>query len=245
MMLPLALFLALQAGWLSMVALRMRSGNVALREAFAPLWLAEQAWKRGVLPSLESYRERRVFAPALGELLDHVQSSLSVGLPLRRTLEDTATLRGPSLRLRADLQRLRSRLEVGEGVPSALRAEGERLLAAGGEQRLLGLLFTNLALCERLGSNTAQVVGSVRARLGERASLLRKLRADTAQVRFQGAVLCAAPAAFALGYAILSPARFSFFLDSPAGVLVLAIVAALNAIGAFVTFRLSSTRSLR
>lgn len=239
------LFVALQLGWLCFVARRLRSGTVAGWETFAPYWLVRNAWNEILRPAWEHYHERKAFAPALGELLDHVQSSLSVGIPLRRTLEEAASLRGRSARMRENLLRLRTRLDVGEGVPVALRAEGERLLAVGGEERLLGLLFTNLALCERLGANTAQVVGSVRARLGERAALLRRLRADTAQVRFQGAVLCCAPSVFALGFAVLSPERFDFFLGSSIGVVTLGVVAALNVTGGLVTFRLSSSRSLR
>lgn len=183
-------------------------------------------------------RERVRLHTDLRRLIDHLQASLAAGLHLRQSLERLELEPYTSDALGQSLVRLRNGLASAQSFRELLRSESEALTAAPGDARLAGALFASLSACERLGANTRTLLAAASASLEERLSLLRKLRADTAQARFQALLLCSSPVAAAMVYAVFLPKRFEFFTHSWVGGGIFSISLLLTAIGALIAWRL-------
>ena len=207
---------------------------------FFPLaWILLLGHTRVLGPWLKRRKERSLFLAELRMLLDHLSAATSVGLHLLQSFpRDGESYLSPVLRNTfAALERSRI---LGEDTNAIMEKEGRHLLSKNGEERYAGLLFTSLAVSERMGANTSKLLQALRDRLDARHALLRKIRIDTAQARFQGAVLCLAPFFMGGGYAFVFPRRFSFFLDTPIGNGLLVVILALTLLGGAVTWRLVS-----
>jgi Flp pilus assembly protein TadB len=177
------------------------------------------------------FTERAAVTFDLRKLLDDVEGGLAVGLHVRQAFPSD----GRGYRSRIVASTLRALAESHESCDgaAALEAEAHRLLAAPQEDfRLLGAFLSSLALCEKVGANTGNLLRAMRGRLEEREALRRRMRADTAQIRFQAWVLCCAPSAFGIGHALVFPSRSAFFVSSGLGLICLTVVMVGNLAGA-------------
>ncbi|MCA2959181.1 MAG: hypothetical protein IOD12_02955 [Silvanigrellales bacterium] len=207
---------------------------------FLPLaWILLLGHTRVLGPWLKRRKERSLFLAELRMLIDHLSAATSVGLHLHQSFpRDAETYL--SLTLRNTFAALERSRILGEDTNALMEKEGRLLLLGKGEERYAGLLFASLAVSERMGANTSKLLQALRVRLDARHALLRKVRIDTAQARFQGVVLCLAPFLLGGGYAFIFPRRFAFFLDTPIGNGLLAVILALTLLGGAVTWRLVS-----
>lgn len=220
----------------SVSLLRTPKGASGLEVFLPALWILRRFHGSHLAPWLQRRRERALFLSELRAVVDHLAAASAVGLHLRQALPREVDGIRSSV-LRGVLVALEQARLLGEDVNARMEREGRRLLAARGEERYAGLLFVNLAVSERLGANTQALVRALRARLDVRITLLRKLRVDTAQVRFQGVVLCIAPFLVGAGYALVFPHRFAFFLESTLGHALLALILMLVLLGGGISWR--------
>lgn len=202
-------------------------------------WFVHELYERFLKLWIRRRRERAVFLSELRSLLDTLGAATSVGLHVRQAIPREA-VRFQSSALRGALEALECARLLGEDFNATLEREGRRLLSEAGEERYAGILFASLAVSERLGANTNNLLQALRARIDGRQALLRKIRIDTSQARFQGAVLCIAPFVLGGGYAFVFPKRFEFFLESSVGNGLLILIFALTLVCGAVTWRLVS-----
>jgi Flp pilus assembly protein TadB len=201
-------------------------------------WLLQESLRRTVGVWLEGARERKNIFKDLRLVVDQLQASLAVGMPLRGAFERMGRENWRSGVFRENIDKVTSSLALGRSLKETLDSTGAALLSGKGESRTVGVLFSSLALCEELGANTEALLGSLKVRLGEREELIRRMAAGTAQVRFQAFVLCVSPLAFAVGYLLLSPSKLKFFTDTWVGISVLGVSLGLNGAGAYTTWKM-------
>ena len=220
----------------AVLATRLRLSAVAI--VVPGPWICTWAFCHAKRVLLDGRRQRGALRNDLRVILDHLMAASAAGLHVRQALPRGSGEFESRLMIQT-LAALDHARALGLDVNRALQCQGGRLSLQKDEGRYLGHLLVSLALCERMGVNTSRLLGALRTRLDERLALLRKLRVETAQVRFQALVLCVAPFAFGAGYAVIFPARFAYFLDSPVGHCLLCASIVSTTLGGFLTWRMA------
>jgi tight adherence protein B len=188
-----------------------------------------------VAASLVGRRRRRYRAAverALPDVALAVSDSLSAGRSLRASLGAAATsLDGPPA---VELARLGAELALGSPTRMAIDAWRRRMRSPRVDALAAALLSQRLA-----GGDLAGLLRRFAEAAAERDRVAEDARAATAQARFTGLLVVAMPSGGALFAELIQPGFMGKLLATPAAALLLAVAAALQAIGFFAIRRLS------
>jgi tight adherence protein B len=185
--------------------------------------------------SLINRRRRRYRAAverALPDVALAVADSLSAGRSLRASLEATATsLDGPPA---VELARLGAELALGSPTQAAVEGWRRRMRSPRVDALAAALLSQRLA-----GGDLAGLLRRFAEAAAERDRVVEDARAATAQARFTGLLVVAMPTGGALFAELIQPGFLTKVLAVPASAVLLAVAAALQAIGFVAIRRLS------
>jgi tight adherence protein B len=208
---------ALLAGWF------LAGTTVALILALAGPGLATWA------VSSRRRRYRRAVERALPEVSEAVADSLAAGRSLRASLPAAATsVDGPAA---VELARLGAELELGSPTDAAIGAWRRRMRSPRVDAFAAALLSQR-----RAGGDLAGLLRRFAAGAAERDRAAEDARAATAQARFTGLLVVAMPGGGALFAELIQPGFLVKVLSAPASAVLLALAAALQAMG-FVAIR--------
>lgn len=183
---------------------------VAQRPALLPLVLVIPLGVRVVVKSRVNKR-RREFEDQLPDNLQVLASALRAGYSFSAGIaamaEDAAE---PS---KSELRRAATDEQLGVDVSETLTQVGRRMDSP--EIEYVGIVAK---MQRESGGNTAEVLDQVIETIRARHQLKRLVRTLTAQGRFGGYIISAAPIVVAFGMAIINPGYFDPMLDSTVGV---------------------------
>lgn len=177
-------------------------------------------------------RYRRAVEVALPDVALAVADSLSAGRSLRASLQAAvASLDGPPA---VELARLSAELAVGSPTGAAISAWRRRMRSARVDAFAAALLSQRLA-----GGDLAGLLRRFAEASAERDRVAEEARGATAQARFTGLLVVAMPTGGALLAELLDPGFAAKLFASSASVALLAVAAALQAVGFVAIRRLS------
>jgi tight adherence protein B len=205
---------ATAAGWLL--------GGFALALPLSVAGPAATAWALGA----RRRRYRRAVERSLAEVALAVADSLSAGRSLRASLPAAAaSLDGPAA---VELARLGAELGLGRPTVEVVEAWRRRMRSP----QIDG--FAAVLLSQRdAGGDLAGLLRRFAAGAAERQRVAEDARSATAQARFTGLLVVAMPTGGALFAELLQPGFLARLLASPPAALLLAVAAALQAVGFF------------
>ncbi len=208
---------ALLAGWF------LAGAAVALPLAVAGPALAASA------VSSRRRRYRRTVERALPEVAAAVADSLAAGRSLRASLPAAAaSVDGPAA---VELARLGAELELGAPTEEAIGGWRRRMRSARVDAFAAALLSQR-----RAGGDLAGLLRRFAAGAAERDRAAEDAKSATAQARFTGLLVVAMPSGGALFAELIQPGFLLKVLGAPASAVLLALAAALQAVG-FVAIR--------
>jgi tight adherence protein B len=174
-------------------------------------------------------RYRAAVERSLPEVATAIADSLSAGRSLRASLPAAARyLDGPPA---AELARLGAELELGAPTAAAIAAWRARMRSQRVDAFAAALLSQRLA-----GGDLAGLLRRFALGAAERDRAAEDARAATAQARFTGLLVVAMPSGGALFAELVQPGFLARLLATPAAAMLLALAAALQALG-FVAIR--------
>jgi tight adherence protein B len=177
-------------------------------------------------------RYRGAVEAALPDVALAVADSLSAGRSLRASLQAAvASLDGPPA---VELARLGAELAVGSPTGAAISAWRRRMRSDRVDAFAAALLSQRLA-----GGDLAGLLRRFAEASAERNRVAEEARGATAQARFTGLLVVAMPTGAALLAELLDPGFAANLLASSASVALLAMAAALQAVGFVAIRRLS------
>jgi len=191
---------------------------LALLVGAGVLW-APRLW----LSFIKKERARR-FDNQLPDGLVSVANSLRAGLSLPQAFESVAQGYPPPLSEEIDL--VLKEVSLGRELEGAINAMSRRV-----ESREAELLSTVLAAVKGIGGNLSDVLERIAVTLRERQGLEEKIRALTAQGRFQGIIIGLMPPALGSVLYLLDPGMITGLFNDPLGWGVLAAVILFEGIG--------------
>jgi tight adherence protein B len=133
-------------------------------------------------------RRDRQIAAAVSEAIERVASELRAGGTIATGIAALATNDGP---LSRDLARAEARVHLGASLDEALRAWSRERRASGVEAAAGAL-----ALCTRVGGQSADALDGLASSLRERLGVLAEARALSSQARMSALVIGLAPLAY-------------------------------------------------
>ena len=208
-----------------LLSLSAATSAALLALAAACPWLALRGRQR---------QARRRFGDDLGDVLPLVASNLRGGLSLRQSIAPVAENMGEPVR--GEFRILAAELERGVPTEEALAHMAER-----NDSRDLVLLASAVATTSVTGGNLADVVDSVADAIRQRCELRRLVGSKTSEQRASAKVLVAAPVVLVVGL-VLTQEAWREFYATPAGLLTLAVAAALVVVGYLVAMRMTDIR---
>jgi tight adherence protein B len=174
-------------------------------------------------------RYRRAVERSLPEVATAIADSLSAGRSLRASLaESIASLDGPAA---GELGRLAGELELGAGTAEAVARWRRRMRSERVDAFAAALLSQRLA-----GGDLAGLLRRFATGAAERERVAEDARSATAQARFTGLLVVAMPTGGAVLAELLEPGFLATLLALPPAAILLALAAALQAVG-FVAIR--------
>ncbi|HYQ78004.1 MAG TPA: type II secretion system F family protein [Solirubrobacterales bacterium] len=177
-------------------------------------------------------RYRRAVERSLPEMATAIADSLSAGRSLRASLaESISSLDGPGA---GELGRLAGELELGAGTGEAVARWRRRMRSERVDAFAAALLSQRLA-----GGDLAGLLRRFAVGAAERERVAEDARSATAQARFTGLLVVAMPTGGALLAELLEPGFLATLLASPPAAVLLALAAALQAVGFFAIRRFS------
>jgi Flp pilus assembly protein TadB len=208
---------AIVAGWFL--------GGPALALPLALAGPAAVAW------AIAARRRRycRAVERSLPEVATAIADSLSAGRSLRASMaESISSLDGPAA---GELGRLAGELELGAGTAEAVARWRRRMRSERVDAFAAALLSQRLA-----GGDLAGLLRRFATGAAERERVAEDARSATAQARFTGLLVVAMPTGGAVLAELLEPGFLATLLASPPAAILLALAAALQAVG-FVAIR--------
>jgi len=186
----------------------------------------------GVVRSADRRHLARVEAQLPG-VAQQLASGLGAGLSLRQAL--TRAARDAPEPARAELAQVVRELELGGRIEAALEGAAERLPVHD-----LRIMVTAILVQRRTGGNLARALTALSDRLEERGRLARELRGATAQARMTAWLVAALPVGGGVMAEIASPGTLARVLGQAPGPMLLAVSAALYAVGVVLIRRIGS-----
>jgi len=177
-------------------------------------------------------RYRRAVERALPEVAAAVADSLGAGRSLRASLPAAASsVAGPAA---VELGRLGAELELGTATAEAIGGWRRRMRSARVDAFAAALLSQR-----RAGGDLAGLLRRFAEGAAERDRAVDDARSATAQARFTGLLVVAMPSGGALFAELIQPGFLAKVLGAPASAVLLALSAALQAVGFVAIRRLS------
>lgn len=176
-------------------------------------------------------RYRRAVERRMPEIATAVADALAAGRSVRGALASaTASLEGPPA---AEMARLAADLSLGIPTSEALEGLRRRL-----ESRRVEVFCSALLSQQVAGGDLATLLRRYATATAERERVSEDARTATAQARFTGLLVVALPGGAALFAELIAPGFAGRLLSDPAAVAMLAMAAALQALGFFAIRRL-------
>jgi tight adherence protein B len=195
-------------------------GGMALALPLALGGPATVAWAIGA----RRRRYRRDVERSLAEVATAIADSLSAGRSLRASLSGAvASLDGPPA---VELARLAGELDLGAATGEALEAWRGRMRSERIDAFAAALLSQRLA-----GGDLASLLRRFADGAAERERIAEDARSATAQARFTGLLVVAMPSGGALFAELMQPGFLASLIASPPAAVLLALAAALQAVG--------------
>ncbi len=202
------------------LAVYIVTGSIALGVFFgAGALCAPQVWL-----SVVKKRRARRFDLQLPDALASVANSLRAGLSLPQAFD--SVFRGYPSPISQEIGLVLKEVSLGRDLESAVEALAQRV-----ESKDAGLLATALGAMKGIGGNLSDVLERIALTLRERQGLEEKVRALTAQGRFQGIVIGLMPIALGCVLYILDPGMMGRLFSDPMGWGIIALVVFLEGIG--------------
>jgi Flp pilus assembly protein TadB len=203
--------------------------------AFFPgYYLISEILLKFVKKVISEKREAIAFREDFAQFIDDLSAGTSAGRQLVQALTGIDTERLRSKIVISALCQVKGSLQAGKGFQFALLQELEENHEPKQLYGEIQLLFKTLSACHCLGASISKLLSALREQEMETSRLKRKVLRETAQVRFQGLVLCLSPLCLVTLYCVFSSEKFAFFFGTWAGRGVLGIVLCLTAMGAYV-----------
>ena len=178
----------------------------------------------GAAVSSRRRRYRRAVERSLPEVAAAVSDSLSAGHSLRASLPAAAfSVDGPAA---VELSRLGAELDLGAPTAETIGSWQRRMRSARVDAFAAALLSQH-----RTGGDLAGLLRRFADGAAERDRVADDARSATAQARFTGLLVVAMPSGGALFAELIQPGFLVRVLSAPASALLLALAAALQAVG--------------
>jgi tight adherence protein B len=178
----------------------------------------------GWVVSRRRRRYRAAVERALPEVAAAIADSLAAGRSLRASLPAAASsVDGPAA---VELVRLGAELDLGAPTVEAIQGWRRRMRSARVDALAAALLSQR-----RAGGDLAGLLRRFAAGAAERDRTAEEARSATAQARFTGLLVVAMPSGGALFAELIQPGFLAKVLAAPAAAAMLALAAALQAIG--------------
>ncbi|MCR5413916.1 MAG: type II secretion system F family protein [Kiritimatiellae bacterium] len=169
-------------------------------------------------------RRRRRFNDQLPEALATMANALRAGFSLAQAF-DSVVDQGEQP-MSEEFAILQQQLRVGMGFEDALESMAGRV---GSEE--LTLVTTAILVSRKTGGNVTEIFDKISETIRSRQKIERKVRTLTAQGRLQGVLVSAMPFVLGLALVVLKPGMMIPFLCSFTGVVSVAAVIVLVALG--------------
>jgi len=182
---------------------------------------------------IKKLRERRIhrFEAQLVDAMAQMSSAFRAGLTLAQATENIAQDMPPPLAQEFGL--FVKEIKLGVPQDEALQNMADRV---GSEDLQLVVTSTNVA--RQLGGNMAEMYDIISATIRERFRLEGRIRALTSQGKLQGWVVGAMPLILGLVLNMMRPDLMEPMLNSAFGYALIAVVAAMEAVGIFLIRRI-------
>jgi tight adherence protein B len=201
-------------------ALLFRSPVAIAFGGFAPVG----AW---VFVNVKARKRVEAFSEQLPENLTILSQSLRAGYSLLQALDSVAD--NAAEPARTEFGRVIAQTRLGASVDGAMDELALRM-----ESKDFSWVVAVVAVQAKIGGNMAEILDSVADTILSRQRMRREIKALTAQGRMTQAVLTALPPGVGLLIYVVNPSLMNEMLDRPIGIAVLAVAAAMTAIGSMI-----------
>lgn len=187
---------------------------------FGGLGMAVPRWAIGFL------RNRRLdrINEQLGEALTLVSNSLRSGLSLQQGVELVVEEMDPPIS--EEFATVVKETKLGLPLDEALQNLAERVPTPD-----LDMVVTSIVTIRETGANLAEVFDVIAHTVRERKKVEGKIKAMTAEGMTQGVMMCGVPPVLIITFYFLDPALVAPLFTTVLGILMLVIIAALDAMG--------------
>ncbi|MCL7743708.1 type II secretion system F family protein [Guyparkeria hydrothermalis] len=235
-----------RAGWLSSERDGMRRGLAYAPFVFVIAAAALGMWTLSLLAAAAivmvfalAWKKARARRESLKDEIPGVLDSLIRGLEVGLTL-DTAfrmTVDSSSGLIKTVLQRVRTRVELGESLGEAFRHAAR--VQGCRELHLLGFI---LDMHQQHGGKASEMLGGLAQMITVDQQIRRDVRALTAETRFTALVLIMLPLGMAVYLLATNPDYLMRMWEHESGAWVLVLAAAMQVVGSALIWRLSNPR---
>ena len=209
----------------------------AALESFAWEWAMAAALAAGVAAfpvprlALKAIRRRRLhkFNLQLEDALGMMSGALKAGFSINQALEEISELDIHPIAV--EFRLLMQEIRLGVPLDQALENMNRRF-----ESDDFELVATAIITARQTGGELTTVLERVAGLIRERVRIAAKVRSQTAMGRLQALIIGVMPFLLLAGMLYISPEPTRMFLDSPLGMIALAVVVVLVVLG-FLTIR--------
>ena len=187
---------------------------------FAGLGMLVPRWGIGYMRA----RRFRQINEQLGEALTLVSNSLRSGLSLQQGIELVVQEMDPPIA--EEFATVVKETKLGLPLDDALKNLAERVPTPD-----LDMVVTAIVTIRETGANLAEVFDVIAHTVRERKKVEGKIQAMTAEGMTQGVMMCAVPPVLILVFYFLDPSLVAPLFSTFLGILVLLVVATLDAMG--------------
>lgn len=211
-------------GWLSAVLFLAAFAGVAWY--FLAGVKIKAGWQNGASPLARWLDERRRarFNRQLPEALATMSNALRAGFSISQAFDSVIDL--DEKPVSEEFMILRQQLRIGMSFEDALESMAQRV---GSDD--LTLVTTAILISRKTGGNVTEIFDKISETIRGRMKIEMKVRTLTAQGRLQGAIVSAMPLFLGLVMTAIKPSLMIPFFCSFAGIVSVAVVVVLIAIG--------------
>ena len=192
--------------------------------AFAVLVTAVAAWAPIFVLDYLIARRRSLFANQLPEILTMTSSALKTGYSLMQAVDMVAQESGPPAS--EEFKRVLTDSRLGLPVEQALDKMGTRVACTSFDWMVMAIKIQR-----DVGGNLAEVLETLARTIRERETVLRQIKALTAEGRLSAIILLCLPLFVTLALYLLNPGYMNLLFSTTAGITMLVAAASLMAIG--------------
>ncbi len=186
----------------------------------------KSGWQNGQTPLARwlDDRRRRKFNDQLPEALATMSNALRAGFSISQAFD--SVVEQDLNPMSEEFAILQQQLRIGMSFESALQSMSDRV---GSDD--LSLVTTAILISRKTGGNVTEIFDKISETIRSRMKIERKVQTLTAQGRMQGLLVSAMPFILGLAMTVIKPDMMIPFLFSFMGVVSIAVVIILIAIG--------------